>query len=57
MLNSDQATTQGEGRAHIRRVVIEERQRKTLEHVRPSTGYAEDLDPHAHDQATFRLIN
>jgi RNA polymerase sigma factor (sigma-70 family) len=57
MLNPDQATTQTEGRAHIRRVVIEERQRKTLEHVRLSTGYAEDLDPHAHDQATFRLIN
>jgi hypothetical protein len=33
------------------------RQRKTLEHVRLSTGYAEDVDPHAHDQATFRLIN
>jgi hypothetical protein len=37
--------------------VIEERQRKTLEHVRLSTGYAEGLNPHAHDQATFRLIN
>jgi hypothetical protein len=38
MLNSDQAPTQKEGRARIRRVVIEERQRKTLEHVRLSTG-------------------
>jgi RNA polymerase sigma factor (sigma-70 family) len=57
MFKADQQATQGEGRARIRRVVIEERQRKTLEHVRLSTGYAEDLDPHAHDQSTFRLIN
>jgi hypothetical protein len=41
----------------LRRVVIEGRQRQTLEHVRLSTGYAEDVDPHAHDRATFRLIN
>jgi RNA polymerase sigma factor (sigma-70 family) len=57
MPNPEQATTQRERRAHLRRVVIEERQRKTLEHVRLSTGYAEDLEPHAHDSATFRLIN
>jgi hypothetical protein len=57
MFKADQQATQREGRARIRRVVIEERQRKTLEHVRLSTGYAEDLDPHAHDQSTFRLIN
>lgn len=43
--------------SHVRRVVIEERQRRTLEQVRLSTGYAEDVDPHAHDGATFRLIN
>lgn len=43
MVNSNQAPTQKEGRARIRRVVIEERQRKTLEHVRLPTGYAEDL--------------
>ncbi|MCW2952762.1 MAG: hypothetical protein JWQ48_1932 [Conexibacter sp.] len=39
------------------REALEDRQRKTLQHVRLSKGYAEDLDPHAHDQATFRLIN
>lgn len=43
--------------ARVRRVVIEDRQRKLLEHVRLSTGYAEDVGLHAHDQATFRLIN
>jgi RNA polymerase sigma factor (sigma-70 family) len=41
----------------LRRVVIEDRQRKVLEHARLSRGYAEDLDPHAHDRETFRLIN
>lgn len=41
----------------LRRVVIEDRQRKVLEHARFSRGYAEDLDPHAHDRETFRLIN
>lgn len=41
----------------LRRVVIEDRQRKVLEHARISRGYAEDLDPHAHDRETFRLIN
>jgi DNA-directed RNA polymerase specialized sigma24 family protein len=25
--------------------------------VRLSTGYADDVDPHSHDQGTFRLIN
>jgi RNA polymerase sigma factor (sigma-70 family) len=44
-------------RAHLRRVVIEERQQRTLDHVRLSTGYADDVDAHAHDQDTFRLIN
>jgi RNA polymerase sigma factor (sigma-70 family) len=46
----------------LRRVVIEDRlieqrQRKTLEHVRAATGYADDVSPHAHNAATFRLIN
>lgn len=44
-------------RAHLRRVIIEERQQLTLDHVRLSTGYADDVDPHAHSQDTFRLIN
>jgi hypothetical protein len=51
--------------ANVRRVVIqaaepsltEERQRLAIEHARMSRGYAEDVSPHAHDQATFRLIN
>ncbi len=43
--------------AGLRRVVIEERQQKTLDHVRDSMGYATDVDPHAHDAPTFRLIN
>jgi hypothetical protein len=43
--------------ARMRRVLIEERQAKTLEHVRSSVGYADDVSPHAHDAATFRLIN
>lgn len=38
-------------------MIIEDRQRKTLEHVRSHLGYADDADPNAHDQATFRLIN
>jgi RNA polymerase sigma factor (sigma-70 family) len=38
-------------------VVIEDRQQKTLDHVRSSAGYADDVSPHAHDRATFRLIN
>jgi RNA polymerase sigma factor (sigma-70 family) len=41
----------------LRRVVIEDRQQKVLEHARLSRGYAEDLDPHTHDRETFRLIN
>lgn len=41
----------------LRRVVIEDRQRKALEHVRSSLGYADDVDPGAYNQATFRLIN
>lgn len=46
------------GRARrIRRVVIEEDQRRKLEHARGRNEYAADLDPHAHDPATFRLIN
>ena len=32
----------------LRRVIIEERQQKTLDHVRSSAGYADDLSPHAH---------
>lgn len=40
-----------------RRVIIEERQQKTLDHVRSSAGYADDVSPHAHDAKTFRLIN
>src|SRR4051794_34342636 len=43
--------------SRLRRVVIEERQQKTLEHVRSSTGYADDVSPHAHNPGTFRLIN
>jgi RNA polymerase sigma factor (sigma-70 family) len=41
----------------LRRVVIEDRQRRTLEQVRMSMGYGNDLDPHAYDRETFRLIN
>lgn len=41
----------------LRRVIIEERQAKTIEHVRASRGYAGDVSLHAHDQHTFRLIN
>jgi RNA polymerase sigma factor (sigma-70 family) len=44
-------------RRRLRRVVIEERQAKTLEHVRSSLGYADEADPHGHDHNTFRLIN
>lgn len=43
--------------SRMRRVVIEERQQKTLDHVRSSTGYSDDLSPHAHSAQTFRLIN
>jgi RNA polymerase sigma factor (sigma-70 family) len=37
--------------------LIEERQRRTLEHARMTAGYAEDVDPHAYGKTTFRLIN
>ena len=43
--------------SRLRRVIIEERQQKTLEHVRSSAGYADDVSPHAHSAQTFRLIN
>ena len=58
MLEASHDETQNEAPARrLRRVIIEERQRKTLEHARLATGYADDIDPHAHNQATFRLIN
>lgn len=41
----------------LRRVVIEEDQRRKLEHARVRHGYADDVSPHAHSQETFRLIN
>jgi hypothetical protein len=41
----------------LRRVFVEDRQQKALEHARVRGGYAEDVDPEAHDDATFRLIN
>jgi RNA polymerase sigma factor (sigma-70 family) len=41
----------------LRRVFIEDRQQKTLEHARARGGYAKDVSPDAHDDATFRLIN
>jgi hypothetical protein len=37
----------------MRRVVIEERQQKMLEHLRASTGYADDVSRHAHNAQTF----
>lgn len=49
--------TEAKGRRRLRRVRIEERQEKVLEHVRGSLGYADDIDLHGHDQNTFRLIN
>jgi len=57
MSHPDLDPNQSDARARLRRVVIEERQQRTLDHVRLSTGYADDLDPHAHDRDTFRLIN
>jgi RNA polymerase sigma factor (sigma-70 family) len=42
---------------HLRRVVIEEDQRRKVEHARLRSGYGADVDLHAHDQATFELIN
>ena len=41
----------------LRRVIIEERRQKTLDHVRSSAGYGDDVSPHAHSAQTFRLIN
>ena len=53
-----------EKRRRLRRVIIEDpqlrienRQRKTLEHVRDHLGYDADVDPNAYNKATFRLIN
>jgi hypothetical protein len=43
--------------SRLRRVIIEERQQRTLDHVRSSAGYADDVSPHAHSAQTFRLIN
>ena len=57
LLNEDEIFIAGVGAPRLRRVVIEERQEKTLEHARLAAGYAEDVSPNAHDQATFRLIN
>jgi len=55
--NNDEVFISGVGAPRLRRVVIEERQEKVVEHARLAAGYADDVDPHAHDQATFRLIN
>ena len=46
-----------ETRKRLRRVVIEERQQKVIDHARASRGYADDVGLHAHDRATFKLIN
>jgi hypothetical protein len=43
--------------AHLRRVVIEEDQRRKIEHLRLRHGYDADVNPHSHGQETFRLIN
>src|SRR5687768_4701111 len=43
-------------RRTLRRVIIEERQEKVVEHARLRSGFAEDVSRHAHDRATFRLI-
>jgi RNA polymerase sigma factor (sigma-70 family) len=42
---------------HVRRVVIEDDQRRKLDRVRARHGYDQDVSPHAHSEATFRLIN
>jgi hypothetical protein len=57
MSHPDLDLSQPDTSARLRRVVIEERQQRTLGHVRLSTGYADDVDPDSHDQGTFRLIN
>jgi RNA polymerase sigma factor (sigma-70 family) len=41
----------------IRRVVIEEDQRRKIEHAALRGGYADDVSPDSHGQETFRLIN
>lgn len=55
--SNDEVLISGVGGPRLRRVVIEERQEKVIEHARLAAGYSEDVDLHAHDQATFRLIN
>ncbi len=40
-----------------RRKSLEDRQRNVLEHARASRGYDSGISPHAHDEATFKLIN
>jgi RNA polymerase sigma factor (sigma-70 family) len=57
MKSTEWETTKEKGKKRLRRVVIEERQRLTMEQIRDSLGYAPDVDPNAHDQRTFRLIN
>jgi RNA polymerase sigma factor (sigma-70 family) len=57
MHQSPAAPSSPEPQRRLRRVFIEDRQRKTLEHARDHLGYADDVDPNAHDRATFRLIN
>lgn len=47
-MDTEWQTKAEEGRGRLRRVVIEDRQRKTLEQVRDSLGYAPDVDPNAH---------
>lgn len=41
----------------LRRVVIEEDQRRKIDHARLRNGYADDISPHSHDKETFKLIN
>jgi hypothetical protein len=41
----------------LRRVRIEEHQEHTIEQVRGSLGYADRVDLHGHDHATFQMIN
>jgi RNA polymerase sigma factor (sigma-70 family) len=55
--DSDEVFISGVGAPRLRRVVIEERQEKIVEHARLAASYDDDVDPHAHDQTTFRLIN
>ena len=46
-----------ESRKRLRRVIIEERQQKVIDHVRALGDYAHDVGLSAHDRATFKLIN